>query len=233
MENVKKNDFVELKYTGYSNGQVFDSNIEDDLRKLNPKEKPQKTIIIVGQGMLVSGLDRALEGKEIGKSYEVELQPKEAFGERNRDMVRTVPLKVFTEKNMNPRIGMVFAIDNMIAKVLAISGARVTTDFNNPLAGKPVKYTFTIVRKVEDEKERVEAAFGLLFRFVPEFEITDKVTAKGPKQLEIFVNAMKEKFKEFIGKDLAFEFKEAKHEHTHEHSHEGHDHSHESHEHQH
>jgi len=32
VETAKKNDFVELKYTGYANGIIFDSNIEEDLK---------------------------------------------------------------------------------------------------------------------------------------------------------------------------------------------------------
>jgi FKBP-type peptidyl-prolyl cis-trans isomerase 2 len=52
---------------------------------------------------------------------------------------------MFREKNVDPRPGMVFALDNSLAKILAVSGARVMTDFNNPLSGKHVKYKFNIV----------------------------------------------------------------------------------------
>jgi len=100
MEATRKGDFVELKFTGYSNGQVFDSNIEEDLKKMQVEKKPEPTIVIIGQGMLVSGLDAALEGKEIGKEYEIRLGPKEAFGERNPGLLKTIPLKVFTEKTL-------------------------------------------------------------------------------------------------------------------------------------
>ena len=39
MDTIKKSDFVEIKYTGYSQGKEFDSNIEEDLKKINPKAK--------------------------------------------------------------------------------------------------------------------------------------------------------------------------------------------------
>ena len=39
-------------------------------------------------------------------------------------------------------------------------------------------------------------------RFVPEFEVGEKVTMKGPKQLEYAVLIFKEKFKQLVGKDL-------------------------------
>ena len=35
METTKSKEFVELKYTGYANNEIFDSNIEEDLKKIN------------------------------------------------------------------------------------------------------------------------------------------------------------------------------------------------------
>ena len=219
---IKKNDFIELLYTGYANGEIFDSNIEHDLKLINPDSKAKKLIIAVGQDMVVKGFDKALEGKEIGKEYEISLSPKDAFGERKREMIRTIPLKAFREKNVNPQPGMVLTLDNMMAKIIAVSGARVITDFNNPLAGKELKYKFTIVRKVEDEKEKVEALFDVFFSFIPDYKIAEKITIHGTKMLEYIVKAYNPKFKEILGKELDFvEKKEEKKEETpKEHKHE-------------
>lgn len=205
METAKKKDFVEIKFTGYSNGNIFDSNIEEDLKKVDTKAKPKETIVIVGENMVVPGLDNTLEGKEVGKEYEIKVPAKDGFGERKRELVKTIPLKVFSEKNVNPRPGMVLAIDDMLARVIAVSGARVMTDFNSPLAGKDLVYKFRIERIVKDDKERATTLFEFVFKFVPDFEIKDnEVIVKGPKVLERFVEAFKEKFKEFIGKELKF-----------------------------
>jgi FKBP-type peptidyl-prolyl cis-trans isomerase 2 len=203
---TKKNDFVELRYTGIAQGNVFDSNIEEDLKKMNTREKPRKTIVMIGKGMLVKGFDDALEGKEVGKEYEIKVGVKDGFGDRKRDLVKTIPLKIFTEKKISPYPGLVLAMDDMLAKVITVSGARVVTDFNNPLAGKELNYNFTIVRKVEDEKEKAETLFEFLLRFVPpEIEIKDSVVVRGPKELGFFIGAVKDKFKELMGKDLKFE----------------------------
>lgn len=205
-ETVKKNDFVELKYTGYTNGKVFDSNIDEDLKELDAKAKPVKTIIAVGNEMLVKGFDKTLEGKEIGKEYEITLSAKEGFGDRNRNLVKMIPLKVFHEKNVNPQPGMSFVVDDMLVRIISVSGGRVLTDFNNPLAGKEVKYKFTMTRKISDDKEKCESLFATFFRMVPPFEVKDKtVIVKGPKGFDVFVNAFKDKFKELIGKPLEFE----------------------------
>lgn len=215
MELTKKGDFVELRFTGYAQGRVFDSNIEEDLKKINSEAKPIKTIIVIGQKMVVSGLDRELEGKEIGKEYEITINAKEGFGERNRELIKTIPLKSFTEKNIFPQAGMILNLDDMLAKIITVSGARVVTDFNNPLAGKELKYIFKIVRKVDDEKEKIESLFGFFFRFLPEFEITEKnVKVKGPKPLEEIVKLFKDKFKELLSKDLEYELVEEKKKET-------------------
>lgn len=210
METVKKNDFIAFRFSGFSQGAVFDSNQEEDLKKLNPQAKAKESVVVVGKGMVVPGLDSAFEGKEIGKSYEVTISPEQGFGERRRDLVKTIPLKVFTEKKISPYPGLVLALDDMVAKIITISGARVVTDFNSPLAGKEVKYNFTITRKVEDEREKAQALFEVSFKIVPEFEIKDTIIVKGPSIFEVYVKGFSPMFKEILGKELSFELKETK-----------------------
>jgi FKBP-type peptidyl-prolyl cis-trans isomerase 2 len=210
MTVIKKNDFVEIRFTGYSQGKIFDSNVEADLKQINPNAKPQKTALVVGHGMLVGGFDKALEGKEVGKEYTIELKAKDAFGERKKDLLKTIPLKVFTEKKIQPYPGLVLTIDDMLAKIITVSGARVVTDFNNPLSGKDVSYKFTVIKKIDDEKEKVQTLFEVTLGFAPEFEIKDNIVIKGPKEFEALVKALGSRFKELLGKDLKFELKEEK-----------------------
>lgn len=205
VEIVKKKDFVEIEYTGYANGEIFDSNVEADLKKINEKAEARKMVIVVGEEMVVPGLDRDLEGKEVGKDYEVEIKAKDGFGERRRELIRILPLRAFTEKKVDPRVGMTLALDNSIVKIIAISGARVTADFNNPLAGKDLRYKFKIVKIVKEIQEKARALFEVLFRFVPDFSVEEsKIVVKGPKGLEGFVKIFSERFKELTGKGLGF-----------------------------
>jgi FKBP-type peptidyl-prolyl cis-trans isomerase 2 len=205
---TKQKDFVEIEFTGYHNGVVFDSNISEDLKKLSSEAKPEKSIVIIGQGMVVKGLDKALEEKKIGKEYNIHLQYKDAFGERKRELVKTIPLNVFTKQKINPRPGLSLFLDNMVARVITVSGARVITDFNNPLAGKEIDYKFTIKRIVDDEKEKTETFFKLFFRHIPELEIKDKIIVKGTKEAEPLIEMFNDKAKEFLGKELEFKLEE-------------------------
>src|SRR5687767_10767564 len=100
---VKKGDFVELKFTGLSEGKVFDSNVPEDLKQVSDKAQPEKTIVIVGERMVVKGFDNFLEGKELNKDYEVKISPKEGFGARKAELVRIIPLKVFHQQRLNPQ----------------------------------------------------------------------------------------------------------------------------------
>ncbi len=208
MDALKKNDFIEMTFSGYANGNLFDSNIPEDLKKVHPEAKAEPLIVIIGQGMVVPGLDKALEGKEVGKNYEISVPVKEGFGERRKELMRTLPMKVFQEQQIQPYAGQILFMDGAIAKVIAVSGARVMTDFNNLLAGKDLLYKITITKKITEEKEKCEQLLKLLVKTVPEFEIKEKVTIKGPQAFEIVVQAFANKFKEIIGKELAFELKE-------------------------
>ncbi len=207
-QKTKKNEFVEIKYSGYANNQLFDSNIPSDLAKINADAKPHKTIIVIGQNMVVAGLDKALEEKELNKQYEVSIPPREGFGRRRRELVQIIPLASFIEQKIDPHPGMMLTLDNHLVKILVVSGARVTVDFNNPLAGKDLYYKFTIVRKVTDEKEKIESLCDYFFHITPEIEIREaNIVIRGQKNLGPFINLFKEKFKDLLHKEIIFEEK--------------------------
>ncbi len=204
-QKTKKGDFVEIKFTGTHDGNVFDSNIPEDLKTLDEKAEPKKTIVVIGEKMVVPGLDSALEDKEINKEHKIQVQYKDGFGPRNRELVRTIPLSVFTKQKINPRPGATLLMDNQLVKIITISGARVITDFNNPLAGKDLEYKFSITRILDQDSEKAETLFQLFFRAVPEFTISqDTITVELPKEAEGLIKMFSEKFKKLMNKDLKF-----------------------------
>ena len=204
MENkIQKKDFIELEYSGsIKNGEVFDTNIKEDAKKLELDAEFRPLVICIGEGMILPAIDEFLEGKELGK-YTLDLTPAKSFGERSREMIKTMPLRIFIEKQIMPQPGMVFQFDTLLGKISAVSGGRVIVDFNNPLAGKDVTYTLNAKRKVEDIKERVEVLIALYFRRKLEFEIVDKkVIIKVEKQFAPLIGYYAPKFKDLLGLDL-------------------------------
>ena len=163
---TKEKDFVEIEFIGKikNTGEIFDTNIKKEAEKINLKIEEKPLIVCIGQGMLIQGLDKFLEDKEIGKKYKIELPPEYAFGARSQKLIKIIPLKAFREKNFSPAPGVILTLDNALAKIIAVSGGRVIVDFNNPLSGKEVEYEFSIKRGIQDEKEKINALQDFFFR---------------------------------------------------------------------
>ena len=209
---IQKGDFIEIEFTAkLKEGGIFDSNIKEDLEKLHAGHShPINTkplIFSIGNHMFVEGIDEYLIGKEVNKTYNIELSPEKAFGKRNPKLIKIIPLSAFKTQKYQPQPGMTFNFDGQMAKILSVSGGRIITDFNNPLAGKDLEYKFKVIGKVDDENRKARTLFGAIFRFVPEFEVRDKVIVKGPKELEGVVKIFSDRFKNLMGKGLGFEEK--------------------------
>ena len=213
---IKKNDFVEVEFTGNITGtdEIFDTNIEADAKKAELHLKNLKPFVLsVGHEMLPKGFDADIEGKEAGKSYTLDLKPEEAFGKRNPQMIRMIPTKHFHEQKIDPQRGMQLALDGQLVKVLSSDRGRTLVDFNNPLAGKPVTYTYKINKMVTDQKEKIDALQDFLFRKVFEFDAKEKtVTFKIEKQFEPFIKIFAPKFEEILGLKIESEIVEKKKE---------------------
>ena len=174
----------------------------EEAEKMGLDADVRPIIISVGNQMLLKGFDEALEGKEIGKKYTVNLSPEKAFGKRNPSMIKIIPIKAFREKEINPVPGMTLHLDQYIVKILSVSGGRVIVDFNNPLAGKEISYEFTAGKKIEDDKEKINALQDFFFRKRFDFEIKDKKVIFKDETIKPFVEIFRQKFKDITG----FEF---------------------------
>ncbi|RMD45731.1 peptidylprolyl isomerase [Candidatus Pacearchaeota archaeon] len=211
---VEKGNFIEIEFTGKisETGKVFDTTNKKVAQESGIDTKDIKPFLLcVGHKMLPPGLDSDLKGKEVGKEYEVELNPEAAFGRRNPTLVQTVPLKFFQSQNINPQRGMQLSIDGKLARVLSSSGGRVLVDFNHPLAGKKVTYTYKILRMITDEKEKVNALQDFFFKQRFDFDIKEKnIIFKGDRNVEPIILLFKNKFKEILGFEISFEEKDRK-----------------------
>lgn len=216
-QKLSKGDFIELQYTGKikDTNEIFDTNIEEEAKKINLDVKTKPLIICLGQNMILPSIDEFLIGKESGKEYILFLEPEKAFGKRNRNLIKTMPFSVFSKHNLNPEKGMVFTFDNVIGKITTVSGGRVIVDFNNPLASKEVVYELRVKRKVIDINEKVNSIMIFFLRKEFSFEIKEKkLIIKLKKQEENFkkfIESFKENFKETLSLDLEVqELKETK-----------------------
>ena len=216
---VKKKDFIEIEFTGKikDSDEIFDTNIKTDAKKANLDLKIEKLkpfAMSIGNKMLPVGFDKDLEGKEIGKDYSIEVSQDEAFGKRNPQLIRMVPLKVFHEQKIQPQRGMQLNLGGQLARILSASGGRVLVDFNNPLAGKAVTYKYKILKKITNLDEKINAIQEFLFRkqfpFITKEKTITFTLKKEEEQFEKFIEMMAPQFKEILNMDVKAEISKEK-----------------------
>jgi len=208
-EKTKKGDFIEIEFIGYANGTVFDTNIKEKAKEINLEIETKPFVVCIGRGMVVSGFDKQLEDKEINQKYKIRIEPEEGFGRRNPSLIRIIPLSAFRKQEMNPVPGLMLNLDGMIAKILSVSGGRVSVDFNNPLSGKDIEYDFTIKRKVESDEEKVNSLQDFFFKKRFKLKTEEKKIIFEP-EASTFVRILRKKLSEILGKEIEVEKKEEK-----------------------
>jgi FKBP-type peptidyl-prolyl cis-trans isomerase SlyD len=88
-------------------------------------------------------VEQALEGKQVGDKVNIKLQPADAFGEYEEDLVRIEPREVFPD---TIEIGMQFVgspmdgDEEMLYTVTDIAEEKVVVDGNHPYAGQSVHF---------------------------------------------------------------------------------------------
>jgi len=154
--SVKKGDFIEIDFTARADNEIFDTTNQSIAKKRGYKKEVKPIRIIVGERMVIEGLDKELEGKEIGRDYKIIVEPKAGFGERKGELTRVVSVNAFKDKRMLQE-GNSLIIEGVLAKVVKVGSGRVLLDFNHPLAGKILTYDIKILKIIEDEREKLEA----------------------------------------------------------------------------
>lgn len=158
---LKKGDFAELVYTGRikETGKVFDTNDRETAKKegfFSEKANYNPIVICIGEGDVVKGLDEALEGKEVGKEFKVDVPAEKAFGKKDAKNYKLVPSSVF-KNEMHPMPGLRVDFENGSSGVIkTVSGGRVLVDFNHPLAGQDLAYDVKIIKHVTDDSEKLK-----------------------------------------------------------------------------
>jgi FKBP-type peptidyl-prolyl cis-trans isomerase SlyD len=94
-------------------------------------------------------VEEALEGKKIGDTFSVSMEPDDAFGEYEHELVRAEPRDMFPKE---VAVGMQFEggaegdddEDFMLYTVTEVTDDEVTVDGNHPLAGKSLVFSGTV-----------------------------------------------------------------------------------------
>lgn len=158
----KNGDMLLVDYSIFvkETGELVDTTTESIARQYKKYEEGRvygPELVVVGEGRYIRGFEEAVSGvEELNKKYEVEIPPDKAYGERDPSKVRVFPARLFLKNNITPDVGKEVTINNSVGRIIAVTGGRVTVDFNHPLAGKTLKAEFTVLKKLEDAEEKIK-----------------------------------------------------------------------------
>ena len=137
---VKDGDKVKVDYEGkLEDGTVFDSS-----------EKQGKPLEFqVGGKQVIPGFEKAVIGMEKGEEKEITLQPADAYGDPNPELVKKIPRDQLP-RDEEPKTGMLLTVNlpdgmQIPAKIMEVEDQEVTIDLNHPLAGKVLIFKVKVV----------------------------------------------------------------------------------------
>jgi len=170
---IQKSDFVIIDYIGKvkETGEVFDTTSEE-IAKENKLYKQgdiyEPKLVVVGEGWVLKSLDESLLTFKLNKKETVEVPPENAFGNRDPEKVKLVPIRRLAARGITPRLGAQIEYDKKLATVRTMGSGRVTLDFNPPLAGKTLVYEVTVEKQLKTDEEKISA---LIHRRIPVIDV--------------------------------------------------------------
>jgi FKBP-type peptidyl-prolyl cis-trans isomerase SlyD len=147
---VEKNSVVTLDYSVTDpDGELVDAG-QDPLVYLHG-----------GYDDIFPMIEEAVHGKKIGESVVVKMQPDDAFGEYDAELIQIEPRKGFPKEL---QVGMQFEgvpdggedDDILIYRVTEIADDKVVLDGNHPLAGMALVFTCTVTALRPASAEEIE-----------------------------------------------------------------------------
>lgn len=116
--------------------------------QLDNSRGEEPMVYLHGFGQIIGGLEDSLLGKSVGDKFNVTIEPANAYGERQEDMLQVVPMKMF-EGIDKVEEGMQFHADASqgvnVVTVTKIDGDDVTIDGNHPLAGQALTFDVEVM----------------------------------------------------------------------------------------
>ena len=119
-------------------------------------------VCVVGNGNLIPGFETALKEAKVGAEVTVEIEPAEAYGEKDASMVETISIDKLRRAVQDPNslyLGAPVNINGRQGYLSYLAAGRARIDYNHPMAGKTLKYVFTVVKEVKGKEDKV---LGLL-----------------------------------------------------------------------
>jgi FKBP-type peptidyl-prolyl cis-trans isomerase SlyD len=152
--SIEKDKVVSIAYTlKDESGEVLDSNSESN----------EGLEFVVGKGNIIVGLEDALLNKTKGDKVDVEVAPKDGYGEYDADAKETLPREQFAGLELEDGMtlyGQGEYGETVQVTVTDIKDDEVTVDYNHPLAGKELFFNVEILDVRDATEEELKAGFA-------------------------------------------------------------------------
>ena len=165
MEEIKFGQYVELAYKV----TTVDPDNNEELMHEFKAETPDRFVYGIEQGM-IEGFANRIKGLKQGDKFDFTLEPAEAFGEINPEMIMSLEKSIFAgpdgkfdEENVkvNSVIPMMTQDGHRVQGVVVnITNEQVMMDFNHPLAGEKVHYVGEVITVRESTAEERNPSCG-------------------------------------------------------------------------
>ena len=131
---------------------------EQGQEPLETSEGREPLAILIGHGNIIPGLEKAMEGREAGEKFEVDVSAADAYGVRQDGLTQRVPKKYFKDTRLEPGMQAVLPTNfgPRAVTIQKVGMSVVDVDLNHPMAGKDLHFAVEIVDVREASAEEIE-----------------------------------------------------------------------------
>jgi FKBP-type peptidyl-prolyl cis-trans isomerase SlyD len=134
---IKKGSTVKIHYRLKVEEQTIDSSAERG-----------PITYVQGEGQIVPGVEKRMEGLDVGDKKEFIVKPEEGYGAVNPEAIHNVPKTAFNDADKLSVGDMVTGEvggQTFRARVNDVSSEEITLDLNHPLAGKTLQFAIEVL----------------------------------------------------------------------------------------
>jgi len=154
--NIAKDTVVQFHYT-----------LKDDKGELiESTEGKDPMAYLHGHSNIIPGLEKALEGKAVGDSFTVTVEPQDGYGQRKEDAMQRISLKHLQgARKWKPGMMAFVETDQGYRQVTVVKVGKFNADVdtNHPLAGMTLVFDIQIadIREASEEEKAHGHAHGV------------------------------------------------------------------------
>ena len=162
---MEEGTIIHVDYELYNEetGTIIETTREDVAKEHDVHQEGRTytpMVCIVGGGMLIAGFEDALAEAKANEEIECIIAPEDGYGEKDSELIDTISIDKLIQSVKDPKslyIGAPVNIGGKQGYLSYLAAGRARIDYNHPMAGKTLKYSFKIVAVVEGKEEKVTA----------------------------------------------------------------------------